>query len=279
MRRPSSSQPASSPEHAQTPRDRPTAEGLSPPLPARPRRPGPRLAQTARSALARGGTRATAATAASGSHPERGREGRKTNNKTWLLVPSGNRGPAGSDEGEVVRSAGSRPALPAGLPEQPERSRAERSRAEPSGAAASAPPEPLSARPLARARDRVTAPPRPAGPAPSRPVLSGSRGCGSDPGLGLRGRRDDWKVGRPVGRGPSCMSPRADCTGDAAGGGQELKREVCVAHSTPDEPDRSPYIWQRLQIESTPPGLEQLFPGTSSCILYGQVGRKKIQAN
>lgn len=224
MRRPSSSQPASSPEHA-PPRDRPTAEGLSPPLPARPRRPGPRLAQTARSALARGGTGATAAAAASGSHPERGREGRKTNNKTWLLVPSGNRGPAGSDEGEVVRSAGSRPALPARLPEQPERSRAE-----PSGAAASAPPEPQSARPLARPPARATAsPPRPGQPAPPRPVRSQSRGCGSDPGLGLRCRRHDWNVGRPVGKGPSCMSPGADCTGHAARGGQVWASDLCAA--------------------------------------------------
>lgn len=195
------------------------------PLPARPRRPGPRLAQTARSALARGGTGATAAAAASGSHPERGREGRKTNNKTWLLVPSGNRGPAGSDEGEVVRFAGSRPALPARLPEQPERSRAE-----PSGAAASAPPEPQSARPLARPPARATAsPPRPGQPAPPRPVRSRSRGCGSDPGLGLRCRRHDWNVGRPVGKGPSCMSPGADCTGHAAGGGQVWASDLCAA--------------------------------------------------
>lgn len=137
MRRPSSSQPASSPEHA-PPRDRPTAEGLSPPLPARPRRPGPRLPQTARSALARGGTGATAATAASGSHPERGREGRKTNNKTWLLVPSGNRGPSGAERRGGLRTSGAAERSPARSP--------------------------------ARARDRVTAPPRPAGPAPPRPV-------------------------------------------------------------------------------------------------------------
>ena len=94
--------------------------------------------------------------------------------ENWLLVPSGNRGPAGSDEGEVVRSAGSRPALPARLPEQPERSGAARRGGLRTSAAAERPPARSPARSPARARLRH----RPAPvPAPPRPVQSGpSRG-------------------------------------------------------------------------------------------------------
>lgn len=87
---------------------------------------------------------------------------------------------AGRQEVTKERSSGPLglwPRLPARLPEQPERSGAERH-------AASAPPEPLSARSPARPPARAAASPprpaRPAGPAPSRSraaVQTGRRGC------------------------------------------------------------------------------------------------------
>ncbi|XP_037067524.1 small integral membrane protein 19 isoform X1 [Peromyscus leucopus] len=206
-----------------------TPSGLCPPLPAR-ADPGPRHGTALRSRRRRHPDRRRRCVGL----PFREREGRKTNNKTWLLVPSGNRGPAGSDEGEVVQSAGSRPALPARLPEQPERRGAARR-----GTAASAPPEPLSARSPARPPARAAAsPPRPGRPRPAPAAV-----CGADPGLGGFGgraaRRDGLlradgpaarKVagrprrerGRPVRRGSVLYATRSRLhrLGDAAGGGQ-----------------------------------------------------------
>lgn len=136
---------------------------------------------------------------------------------------------AGRQEVTKERSSG-----PLGLgPRSPPDSRNSRSGAEPSRAersrAARRPPHLRSrrelARSLARPPARATAsPPRPGQPAPPLPVRSRSRSRGS----GLRCRRHDWNVGRPVGRGPSCMSPGADCTGHAAGGGQIPWLEVMV---------------------------------------------------
>lgn len=143
--------------------------------------------------------------------------------KAVIFLPGFSFPPETAGRQEVTKERSSGP-LSLG-PRSPPDSRNSQSRAEPSGAersrAARRPPHlrsPLSARPPASARDRVTAPPRPAGPAPPRPVpVAGLR---VRPGLGSPRRRDDWNVGRPVGRGPSCMSPGADCIGDAAGGGQ-----------------------------------------------------------
>lgn len=161
--------------------------GLSPPLPARadPGR-GARRDAPPRCARIPPDARHTVPPRRRAPIPAQ-REGRKTNNKTWLLVPSGNRGPAGSDEGEVVRSAGSQPALPARLPELPERS-----------GAARRPPHLSSRRAPARSPARARPRHRPAPPpAPPRPVQSG-------PSRGLR---------VAAGRSPAWVSLRAERAG------------------------------------------------------------------
>ncbi|XP_036022797.1 translation initiation factor IF-2-like [Onychomys torridus] len=220
--------------HPETAPPRRSLDALGPvPAASRPRRPGAAAPLRSRRRRHPGRRRRRRCVGL----PFREREGRKTNNKTWLLVPSGNRGPAGSDEGEVVRSAGARPALPARLPEQPERS----------GTAASAPPEPLSARPLARARGRVTAPPRPAPPRPGRGLRDRPGDWGSAVRSTGRLRRADGPAarkvagrprrerGRPVGGGSVLDATRSRLhrLGDAAGGGQvwasDLYRCLCTS--------------------------------------------------
>lgn len=126
-------------------------------------------------------------------------------------------GPAGSDEGEVVRSAGSRPARGVRLPEQPERSGAARR-----GAAASAPQQPPSARPLARPppRGRVTAPP-PAPPLPG-PGRAQPRAAGQSPARVSAGGANPAAASVP--RVPGVPEPRGDAGGNVCNG---PSREDC----------------------------------------------------
>lgn len=146
---------------------------------------------------------------------------------------------------EVTKERSSGP-LGLGLRSPPD-SRNSPSGADRRGAAASAPQQPLSARPLARppARGRVTAPP----PAPPRPGRAQPRAAGRTLGLGVFCKRSE-RGGCRVPRVPGCGRPqrrrreratarrgrtvlyatwsRLHRLGDAAGGGQIPWPEVMV---------------------------------------------------
>lgn len=179
MRRPSSSQPASSPEHA-PPRDRPTAEGLS-----------PRRFPPARADPGRGSRRRPAPLspeAAPGPPPRRrrraripregGKEGKPITKPGFSFPPE----TAGRQEVTKERSSGSLGLGPRSPPDsRNSRSGAERSRA------ARRPPHLRSRRALARSLARPRARPRhrPAPASRPRPAPSG-------PGRGVVGQTRAW---------------------------------------------------------------------------------------
>lgn len=162
--------------HPETAPPRRSLGALRPePAASRPRRPGSRRTER-RTAAPRcaPATRGTRAATAPGSDSERGKEEKPITKPGFSFPPE----TAGRQEVTKERSSGP---LGLGLRSPPD-SRNSPSGADRRGAAASAPQQPLSARPLARppARGRVTAPPP--GPAPPRPGPAAS--CGSYPGPG-----------------------------------------------------------------------------------------------
>lgn len=227
--------------HPETAPPRRSLGALRPePAASRPRRPGSRRTER-RTAAPRcaPATRGTRAATAPGSDSERGKEEKPITKPGFSFPPE----TAGRQEVTKERSSGP---LGLGLRSPPD-SRNSPSGADRRGAAASAPQQPLSARPLARppARGRVTAPP----PAPPRPGRAQPRAAGRTLGLGVFCKRSE-RGGCRVPRVPGCGRPqrrrreratarrgrtvlyatwsRLHRLGDAAGGGQIPWPEVMV---------------------------------------------------